>query len=252
MRRLLPLAASCALIACTAASSESVGRSDEAIINGQLDTTHSGVVAIFSKMAGCTGTILHVNGGYAFVLTAAHCFNNGPIDMVVRGNDYMSPDQILQVVDTRVHPFYSKMDNSFDFALLKAVGAADSLQQILPLAPGEDKLKANDPVEHVGYGLVSYPNGKTTARHHAFGKIAQVGLVQFSYDQPQSGPCSGDSVPASMALTAAFGNSRRRTERVTYLTDLSMRLARPSTVCLPSSRSFLKPRASSTGPRSSR
>ena len=65
-------------------------------------------------------------------------------------------------------------------------------------------------------------------------------------------PCSGESVPASTALTAAFGSSRRRTERVTYLTDLSTRFDSPSTVCLPSSRSRLNARASSTGPRSAR
>ncbi len=192
LRGLAPVAASL-LLACGAGERERTASDGSPIINGQLDTTHQAVVAIFSKMAGCTGTVIKVFGGYAYVLTAAHCFNAGPINLVVRGNDYNNPDQVLQVIEYKVHPSYSMKDNTFDFAIVKATGAADSVPKILPLAPSEDTLKAGVAIEHVGYGLVSYPGGQTSQRHHAFGTISQMGLVQIAYDQPTSGPCSGDS-----------------------------------------------------------
>jgi secreted trypsin-like serine protease len=181
------------LSACAPAETEWVAARQEAIIGGELDTTNQAVVAVFGDSSACTGTILYATGGSAYILTAAHCFGSGPLKVVARGNDYENPDQVLQVVSFLVHPDYSEADESNDFAMLKAKFAADNIPQILPMAPVEDKLKPGTVVEHVGYGLISYPDGQTTKRHHAFGPIDQLSLLQFSYNQPKSGPCSGDS-----------------------------------------------------------
>lgn len=178
---------------CAPDELEHVGVEDARIINGELDTTHQAVVAVFSDMAECTGTILYAAGGAAYVLTAAHCFGSGPIKYVIRGNDYDKPDQVLQVVKYLVHPLYNAKDQSYDFAMLKAQLAADNIPQILPMAPVEDKMKVGSAIEHVGYGLTSYPSGQTTLRHHVMGKIDQLAQLQLAYNQPSSGPCSGDS-----------------------------------------------------------
>ncbi len=180
-------------VACAPEASELVGATEQRIINGELDTTHQAVVAVFSEMGKCTGTIVYATGGAAYVLTAAHCFGSGPIQVVMRGNDYEKPDQVLQVVDYKVHPLYTDKDLAYDFAIMKAKYAADDIAQILPMAPAEDKMKPGTAMEHVGYGLISYPGGDTTLRHHVMGQIDMLSQLQLSYNQPSSGPCSGDS-----------------------------------------------------------
>ena len=127
-------------VACAPEASELVGATEQRIINGELDTTHQAVVAVFSEMGKCTGTIVYATGGAAYVLTAAHCFGSGPIQVVMRGNDYEKPDQVLQVVDYKVHPLYTDKDLTYDFAIMKAKYAADDIAQILPMAPAEDKM----------------------------------------------------------------------------------------------------------------
>jgi uncharacterized membrane protein YgcG len=190
-------------LACTAPSErERIGADGHAIINGELDKSHQAVVALFGMMSGCTGTLLHVNGGYGYILTAAHCFSGGPLEVAVRGVDYDAPDQVLQVVDSLVHPDYDAKQNLFDFAMLKVIPAANALQQILPLAPEEDVLKVGLAIEHVGYGLVSYPNGHTSQRHHAFGTLDELYPGVFAYNQPNTGPCSGDSGGPTLVETA--------------------------------------------------
>lgn len=194
------------LVGCAPESAEVEERVEgveQTIIGGQLDTTNQAVVAVFGDNSACTGTIVRVKSGSAYVLTAAHCFGGGPIKYVVRGDDYENPDQAYQVVDYEIHPKYDENTQSFDFAMLRAQFAADSVPFIPPLTPQEDKLKPGTVVEHVGYGLISYPNGSTTKRHRTTGPLAEVAFTQISYNQPKTGPCSGDSGGPQLVDTPA-------------------------------------------------
>jgi secreted trypsin-like serine protease len=180
---------------------EFFGKAESWIVNGQVDTTHDAVVAVFSNQSGCTATIIHVDGTNAYALTAAHCFGFGALEVVAIGDNYNSPDDVLGIVDYQIHPQYSPQDSSFDFALVRATGASASTPVIPALRPSEDAVQVGTQVDHVGYGLISYPNGQTTVRHHAIGSIAQMTLYQIAYEQPVSGPCSGDSGGPNLVTT---------------------------------------------------
>lgn len=209
--RLLPwlLAVAPALAACAPSNDEDLGVAGSSIINGQLDTVNQAVVAVFSDNGGCTGTLIYAASGSAYVLTAAHCFGGSPVQYVVRGNDYENPDQVLEVVDYQVHPKYTGNDpnsnggTQYDFAMIRAKFAASNVPQILPLSPDEDELKVGTPIEHSGYGLIKSPNGSTTKRHRAFGVIDQLTKIELAYNQPNSGPCSGDSGGPQLVDTPA-------------------------------------------------
>lgn len=192
------VALACTLNACSVESppgpEERLGQSESWIINGQLDFEHDAVVAVFGQQSGCTGTIIHRNASNVYVLTAAHCFGPGPLQQVVVADDYnQSISAIYNVVDYQLHPQYNANQNTFDFAMMRASGGTDSTPVIGVLSPALDQLAGGTAVDHVGYGLVSYPNGQTSARHHAAGTLSQVATYQISYNQPVAGPCSGDS-----------------------------------------------------------
>lgn len=182
---------------------EHFGQTESWIINGQIDTEHDAVVALFSGQSGCTGTIIHVDGGNAYILTAAHCFGFGPIQQAAMGDNYQQATAVFNVVDYQIHPQYDPSQEQppspFDFAVLRATGANAGTPIIPPLTPYDDALAAGTPVLHVGYGLVSWPNGSTSQRHKASGVIDQVAPSQFAYNQPVAGPCSGDSGGPNLA-----------------------------------------------------
>ncbi len=182
---------------------EQVARSESWIINGQIDTTHDAVVAVFSQNSACTGTVVHVSGSSAYVLTAAHCFGNGALEWVAVGDDYdnATGTNWLEVVDYQVHPQYDSQQLIFDFAIVRATGAGTWTQVIPAMSVSEDSLSQGSQVTHVGYGLTSYPNGSTSQRHYAIGSLSQTTALQLSYNQPVSGPCQGDSGGPNVANT---------------------------------------------------
>jgi hypothetical protein len=172
---------------------DSLGRTQAPIINGTPDSDHQAVVTVVSFSSACTGTIIHVEGAYAYVLTAAHCFLPGPPQQIRVGDDYNLPSQILSVVDFTDHPSYNQGDQAYDFGMVRASGANGVTPVIPALTPAEDTLAPGTQVLHVGYGLTSWPGGMTTRRHQVLGVLDQVAPAQISYNQPGSGPCSGDS-----------------------------------------------------------
>jgi len=189
-----PLLAGCTEADREVVERESVRAVDQTIINGIPDYDHDAVVAIFaSEGSGCTGTIIFQLESDVYVLTAAHCFDKGDIDVIVVADDYMDESaQSFSVVESQVHPNYDAGDLAYDFAMIRAK-AFIPLPVIPALAPGEDILIPGAQVQHVGYGLTSFPDGQTTQRHQTTGELAQVGSIQLAYEQPTSGPCQGDS-----------------------------------------------------------
>jgi uncharacterized membrane protein YgcG len=178
-----------------------LGRSQSRIINGQVDTEHQAVVTVMAMMSACTGSIIHREGSYAYVLTAAHCFEPGAPQQVRVGDDYTMPAQILNVVDFTDHPSYNPSDQTFDFGIVR-VSSANSGTPVIPaMTPAEDNLAPGTQVDHVGYGLTSFPSGQTTRRHHVLGTLSQVTNAQISYNQPTAGPCSGDSGGPNLSLS---------------------------------------------------
>jgi secreted trypsin-like serine protease len=204
MRRAFPFFVALGLVGCSFESGapERFGTDESEIINGQVDTTHDAVVAVFAQQSGCSATIIHVAAGNAFVLTAAHCFGFGALEVVVIGDDYNNPDAVLSVVDYQIHPQYDPQESTFDFAMVTAAGAGPSTPVIPALRPSEDNVQVGTPLDHVGYGLLSYPNGSTSVRHHAMGQVDQVGSIQIGYAQPSSGPCQGDSGGPNLVTVA--------------------------------------------------
>lgn len=201
---MLTLGAFGALAACSGeddvyAPEDHFGTAESWIINGQVDTTHDAVVALFTNQSGCTGTIIHVDGSNAYVLTAAHCFGPGPVQQVAVGDNYQAATAVFNVVDYQIHPQYDPNQLVYDFAMIRAVGANAGTPVTPALTPAEDGLAPGTPVVHVGYGLISYPNGSTSQRHFANGSLAEVGSIQISYNQPVAGPCSGDSGGPNLA-----------------------------------------------------
>lgn len=197
MRRLLALVALAPLASGCADPpgdwAEHVGASEVPIINGTIDTQHDAVVALFGQFSGCTGTIIRSSAGQTYVLTAAHCFEQDPMQQVAIGDNYQQAEQVLQVVDWQQHPSYDDNELVYDFAMIRAVGGNGNIPVIPVLSDADDTLAPGTPITHVGYGLLSSPNGNTSRRHYANGTIGELYQIQIVYNQPSSGPCSGDS-----------------------------------------------------------
>jgi len=173
------------------------------IINGNLDTTHDAVVAVFLGMGACSGTIIHRDGGNAWVLTAAHCVTPNPPQAVAQGDDYDNPVATYPVADYAYHPAYSGPGGLFDFAVVRITGATAATPVIPALTPAEDTLAAGTLVRHLGYGITSYPSGYTTERHETTNTVNSVSASYFDYLQPTSGPCSGDSGGPALTVGGA-------------------------------------------------
>ncbi len=170
------------------------------IINGNLDTTHGAVVAVFLGMGVCSGTIIHRDGANAWVLTAAHCVTPSAPQSVAQGDDHSSPVIIYPVADYAYHPAYGGPGGLYDFAVVRITGATASTPVIPAMTPAEDNLAVGTQVRHVGYGITSYPNGYTTERHETINTINTIAVSYFDYLQPTSGPCSGDSGGAALSV----------------------------------------------------
>lgn len=174
---------------------ERVGQGQTQIINGIEDSTHDAVVALFGNSGACSGTIIHheIGTGSSYILTAAHCFEGGAMQQVAIGDDYQFASQVLSVVDWDQHPQWNPNQLAYDFAMIRAVGGNSSTPSIPVLTPEEDTMASGTALVHVGYGVLSAPNGSTSQRHYATGYVNETAQTQFDYAQPNMGPCSGDS-----------------------------------------------------------
>ncbi|MFP6686766.1 MAG: trypsin-like serine protease [Polyangiaceae bacterium] len=169
---------------------EELGQTAAPITNGQLDTTHDAVVAVLSNGGSCSGTIIHVAGGYGYVLTAAHC---GTPKTVVLGTNYASSNATkYQVVGFLKHPKYNQV--LLDVMMVKFAGATASTPVIPAMPPGLDNLTAGTSITHVGYGKAGpAPGSNNSKRHQIAATLSAVQLLRIEYDVSNGGPCSGDS-----------------------------------------------------------
>jgi len=177
---------------------ERVGADQEAIINGQLDTTHQAVVAVLGNGWACSGTILQVSGNQGYVLTAAHCCPPGdPPKWVVIGNDYNNGQSFNVVQGSPVaDPCYQGCAGSTDdVCMLKFSGASASTPVIPAMTLASDALTVGTAITYVGYGITSSPPGGGNSRRRSVQKaIGALDNYFVEYGNPgASGTCEGDS-----------------------------------------------------------
>ncbi|WP_437592404.1 trypsin-like serine protease [Sorangium sp. So ce1000] len=212
---LLPLSA-CALDPMDPLE-EGVDEDRSAIVRGDVDTLHTAVVAVVSRLGACTGTLIEVREDRGFVLTAAHCCPAFPRPQeVVFGVDRAPPPDSpypapvhydILPGSIQVDPRYDGRDH--DFCLLQfSVAEASSLPAPIPLStPETDDLDVGDTVEILGYGETE-GDARNTLRRRVEASIDALDAISLRFDQvaPKGGACGGDS--GGPALAGAAGAQR--------------------------------------------
>jgi len=182
------------LAACATEAPESapLAQAESAITNGAPDAHHDAVVALLGPYHECSGTIIATDPPLMYVLTAAHCVApNAPTDpeVVIMGKDYQHPDKTFEIEQCQAHPSYEP--GVYDFAVCRARGATKATP-VIPVAQAPDHIKVGSAVRHVGFGLTEQ-GGQNSIRNFVVGKVTKVEDMLLWYDQPNGGPCSGDS-----------------------------------------------------------
>jgi len=188
---------------------ESASRKTEsAIINGAIDTTHTAVVAVLGKDFACSGTIVQVRTGFGYVLTAAHCCNvpgDSPVN-VVMGNDY-GTGQAFPIVagSTYFDPSFDNATGAFDFCMVKFAGANASTPTIA-LTSDPDGATVGMSTEIVGYGTTAPPpGGVNSKRRRSTEPLTAVTTSILAVSQggtpADGGACEGD--PGGPVLVTA-------------------------------------------------
>ena len=140
-----------ALVGCANEAADRVGGSEDAIVDGELDTKDPAVVALNIASTGfavCTGTLVTPTA----VLTAGHC----PIDRVwvrqgTRVRSLGWTDHVGVQASAR-HPGYTAEGGHYDIALIRLDHPLDG---IAPVVLSETPLSSADvgaTVRHVGFG----------------------------------------------------------------------------------------------------
>lgn len=193
---------SCTLLAtaCSPADDgewhEDTAVAQDEIINGSVDNSgqYEEVVAVFSNMGKCTGTIIHNAPPYAFVLTAAHCVNDHAPQLVLQGTNHDNPTAVYPVDGYDSHGGYNGSVN--DFAMIRVIGAAAATPTRDVLRSFEDNIGAGRTVTHLGYGVINTatnPDTGTTQRHITTGTVSNTSSQTLTFDASSSGVCFGDS-----------------------------------------------------------
>jgi hypothetical protein len=231
MRRLA--LASCVLAALSLGScsseapraDEPLGTAESPIAYGNADTAHTAVVALLAPISGgfteCSGTIVQNKNGAGYVLTAAHCCNNGAPTLVVMSNDYTVGEQYLGG-STPQPPVYAVTAGSvwwddkfagagtpYDFCMLKFAAPANA--SVIPVATGTDGLSLGVTAEHVGFGATDTNSSNSGRRTGSAPVDVSLTATTFTSDQGGTshiqGTCEGDSggpalLPAGAAQSA--------------------------------------------------
>jgi MYXO-CTERM domain-containing protein len=151
------LLASCALVAPDSDNLE-IGRSDQALIGGEVSTADPGVVALLpggSSSPLCTGTLVSPR----VVLTAAHCIDDlgaDPNISVFFGTDTQSEGIRIGVNLKTQHPMWTGDIGSHDVGMM-LLGFSQDPSRIVPMNvdPAQNHIGAD--YRHVGFGV--FENG---------------------------------------------------------------------------------------------
>jgi secreted trypsin-like serine protease len=204
----------CSMFGCSSGSStgeSGLERRRDAILGGQVDTTHTAVVAVRQKSGVCSGSVIDARGEAAWILTAAHCVvevdDQGEVELPVAvlepstvfatvGSDYardLAMGAILPAVEIRIDPGYDGFSgNANDIALVRVLGNAAALMTLPWLVPASDDVREGEPVTLVGFGTTVEPNN--TQRHVTQQVVAWLDQHFIGIDQTNGmGVCHGDS-----------------------------------------------------------
>lgn len=240
-RRLLPLAALPVLAwSCGAGprTPETLGESTAAIAYGTADTIHTAVVAVLAPLTSttfheCTGSIVQVTAGHGYVLTAAHCCNDGTPTLIVASDDYTIGEQYLSG-GTPVPPVFPVIASSVyfdakyggldhDFCMLQFSGATAGMSTLALPTSASDGVSLGVSVEHIGYGQTESSTTNTGRRTGTEAVNLMVTPLILQWNEGGAtdipGVCEGDSggpalLPAgvpeaqqTIVATTSYGNS---------------------------------------------
>jgi hypothetical protein len=199
------------LVGCGSTSEPTaIGVVQQPIYGGTADVTHDAVVEIISylpsdlnTMFNCTGTVINVQNGIGYVLTAAHCCNNPvPPALIVAAPDFVpyvadvgfahpkAPAYAVVPSSIASDPQYDNSTGSHDFCLLQFWGAPATMPTI-KLAAGVPA--GTVPMEFVGYGTTKTDN-QNTKRFSITMPASASSANAIEYDMTGGrGPCAGDS-----------------------------------------------------------
>jgi len=220
-----------------------VGQTRDPIAFGSQDgSNHSAVVALLADAGGgayteCSGSIVQVKNGKAYVLTAAHCCNQGAPSLVVVSYDYKAGELVISGQQSIAPPvyavdassvYYDSAYNQYDhdFCMLKFSAPSSATTLKLPTSCS-DGVANGVQVEHVGFGITN-KSQSNTLRWTGTDSITSFNGTTISYNEGSSnpggntgiaGPCEGDSggpalIPAGAAqsqqtvvATTSFGQT---------------------------------------------
>jgi hypothetical protein len=171
----------------------------------------------------CSGTIVKVANGFAYVLTAATCCTPSAPSVVVMGNDYSVGEAYINSPSSAVPPTYAvipssvKWDPNFnpssptpvdDFCMLRFNAPAGTLAY--SVATGSDGLSLGSTIRYVGFGVTSSADMTSSQRRQVTASIAD--LTATTIESTSTGKtCFGDFggavlVGSSLVGTIAYGD----------------------------------------------
>jgi MYXO-CTERM domain-containing protein len=206
------------------AAEDRISETQESIAFGTQDSVHTAVVALLAPSGGqsfteCSGSIVKIANGQAYVLTAAHCCKDGSPTVVVRAGDYTIGEQYLfggtppamsnvyKVVAGSAYWDSAYNGYDHDFCMLKFAGASSSWPTLALPTSSNDGVANGVSLEHVGFGMTN-SNPNNTNRNTGTDKVSSFDNTTISYQQGGAskipGPCEGDSGgPALLPAGAA-------------------------------------------------
>jgi Trypsin len=183
-----------------------LSRSAQPILRGERDDNHPQVMLLANR-AGflCTGTLIHVEGGSGYLLTAAHCVTEEdgdgavvPLDaedfIVVPGADFAESSTAFSVDAVGVEPRYDGSFATDDVAVVRFIFEnAPAPAPIPPLSASEDELDVDAELLLVGYGQTDTDDANTQ-RRRVERRIEDLDEELVAYTQEDGkGACFGDS-----------------------------------------------------------